>query len=115
MRGTERSRCFRKAIVRTGSKTLYKRGFRCFRPSHEPMGSRPGTQHTSRKHLMNTLKHYKKLLFCAAGFLTAALVAGCGGGGDQGRDPVLGVGAATLTSVAVTPNVATVALGATQQ
>jgi hypothetical protein len=64
---------------------------------------------------MNILKHTTKILLCSAGFLTAALVAGCGGGGDQGRDPVLGVSAATLISVAVTPDVATVAIGATQQ
>ena len=63
---------------------------------------------------MNILKHTTKKLLCAAGFLTAALVAGCGGG-DQGRDPVLGIPAATLISVAVTPEVATVAIGATQQ
>jgi hypothetical protein len=64
---------------------------------------------------MNILKHYKKLLLCSAGLLTAALVSGCGGGGDQGRDPVLGVGAATLISVSVTPDAATVAIGATKQ
>lgn len=64
---------------------------------------------------MNILKHYKKILFCSAGFLSAALLAGCGGGSDQGRDPVLGLAAATLISVAVTPDVATVAIGSTQQ
>jgi hypothetical protein len=65
---------------------------------------------------MNILKHYTKILLCAAGFLSATLVAGCGGGGgDQGRDPVLGIAAATLVNVAVTPNVASVAIGATQQ
>jgi hypothetical protein len=63
---------------------------------------------------MNILKHTAKTLLCSAGFLIAALVAGCGGG-DQGRDPVLGVSAATLIRVAVTPDVATVAIGATQQ
>ena len=46
--------------------------------------------------------------------LGAALVAGCGGG-DQGRDPILGVPAANLVSVAVTPAAPSVAIGATQQ
>jgi hypothetical protein len=64
---------------------------------------------------MNILKHYTKKLLCSAGFLSAALLAGCGGGGDQGRDPVLGLAPATLVSVAVTPEVASIAIGATQQ
>jgi uncharacterized protein YjdB len=64
---------------------------------------------------MNALKRYSRTLFCAAGFLAAALVAGCGGGGDQGRDPILGLPAADLVSVAVTPATASVAIGASQQ
>ncbi|HEY0489247.1 MAG TPA: ice-binding family protein [Telluria sp.] len=64
---------------------------------------------------MNALKRYTKILFCSAGLLGAALVAGCGGGGDQGRDPILGLPAATLVNIAVTPATATVAIGATQQ
>lgn len=52
--------------------------------------------------------------FCALALLGAALVAGCGGG-DQGRSPILGVAPATLTSVAVTPATASVAIGASQQ
>jgi uncharacterized protein YjdB len=68
-----------------------------------------------RKYRMNILKRYTKLLVCSVGFLGAALVAGCGGGGDQGRDPVLGVPAADLVSIAVTPAVQTVAIGVTQQ
>jgi hypothetical protein len=63
---------------------------------------------------MNVLKQYTKTILCSVGFIGAALLAGCGGG-DQGRDPVLGVPAATLISVAVTPDVASVAIGATQQ
>jgi uncharacterized protein YjdB len=69
----------------------------------------------NRKYRMNILKRYTKLLVCSVGFLGAALVAGCGGGGDQGRDPILGVPAAVLVSIAVTPAVQTVAIGATQQ
>jgi hypothetical protein len=60
------------------------------------------------------LKRYTKMLVCSAGLLAAALLAGCGSG-DQGRDPILGVPAATLTSIAVTPATASVAVGATQQ
>ena len=64
---------------------------------------------------MNALKRFTKILFCSAGLLGAALVAGCGGGGDQGRDPILGMPAATLVNIAVTPATATIAIGATQQ
>jgi hypothetical protein len=60
------------------------------------------------------LKRYTKLLICSAGLLAAALLAGCGSG-DQGRDPILGVPAATLASIAVTPATASVAIGAKQQ
>ncbi|MES2756211.1 MAG: Ig-like domain-containing protein [Pseudomonadota bacterium] len=64
---------------------------------------------------MNALKRYSSKLICAVGFLAAALVAGCGGGGDQGRDPILGLPAADLVSVAVTPATASIAIGATQK
>ncbi len=63
---------------------------------------------------MNILKRYTKILVCSVGFLGAALVSGCGGG-DQGRAPILGVPAADLVSVAVTPATASVAIGATKQ
>lgn len=63
---------------------------------------------------MNIIKRYTKILLCSAGFVSAALVAGCGGG-DQGRDPILGIPAADLVSVAVTPATPAVAIGATQQ
>jgi hypothetical protein len=67
-----------------------------------------------RKYNMNALKRYSRTLFCSVGFLAAALVAGCGGGGDQGRGPILGLPAADIVSVAVTPATASVAKGATQ-
>ena len=63
---------------------------------------------------MNALKRYSRTLFCSVGFLAAALVAGCGGG-DQSRDPILGLPAAELVSVAVSPATASVAIGATRQ
>ena len=63
---------------------------------------------------MNILKRYTNILLCSAGFIGAALVAGCGGG-DQGRDPILGVPAANLVSIAVTPAAPSVAIGLTQQ
>jgi hypothetical protein len=63
---------------------------------------------------MNILQRYTKTLSCSIGFLAATLLAGCGGG-DQGRDPILGVPAATLVSLAVTPIAPSIALGATQQ
>ncbi|MDB5936656.1 MAG: hypothetical protein JWQ01_4000 [Massilia sp.] len=64
---------------------------------------------------MNALKRYSRTLFCSVGFLAAALVAGCGGGGDQGRDPILGLPAADLVSVAVAPASATIVVGASQK
>jgi uncharacterized protein YjdB len=63
---------------------------------------------------MNVLQRYTKTLSCSIGFLAATLLAGCGGG-DQGRDPILGVPAATLVSLAVTPVAPSIGLGATQQ
>lgn len=63
---------------------------------------------------MNAFKRYTKILFCSASLLGAALLAGCGGG-DQGRDPILGLPAASLVNIAVTPATATIALGTTQQ
>jgi uncharacterized protein YjdB len=63
---------------------------------------------------MHILQRYTKTLFCSIGFLAAALLAGCGGG-DQGRDPILGMPAATLVALAVTPVAPSIAAGATQQ
>lgn len=64
---------------------------------------------------MNGLNHYTRTLCCSFGFLVSAFVAGCGGGGDQGRDPILGLPAAELVAVSVTPASASVASGITQQ
>ena len=55
-----------------------------------------------------------RTLFCAAGLILTTLLSACGGG-DNGRDPILGISGTTLQSVAVTPATATVAVGATQQ
>ena len=63
---------------------------------------------------MNALKRYSRTILCSVGFLAATLVAGCGGG-DQGRDPILGLPAADVISVSVTPANASVVVGATQQ
>jgi len=63
---------------------------------------------------MNALKRYARTLLCSVGFFAAALVAGCGGG-DQGRDPILGLPAADVISIAVTPATAAVDIGASQQ
>nr|WP_314631601.1 Ig-like domain-containing protein [uncultured Janthinobacterium sp.] len=64
---------------------------------------------------MNIFKRYMTPLLVSAGLLAMATLAGCGGGGDQGREPILGLPAATLSSLAVTPATATVAIGAGQQ
>lgn len=63
---------------------------------------------------MNVLKS-TRTLFCAAGILLTSLLTACGGGSDQGRDPILGVPAADVVSLAVTPATASVLIGATQQ
>ena len=63
---------------------------------------------------MNALKRYSRTLFCSVGFIVTALVAGCGGG-DQGRSPILGLPAADLVSVAVSPATASIFTGASQQ
>ncbi|WP_409027261.1 ice-binding family protein [Janthinobacterium sp. SUN098] len=63
---------------------------------------------------MNLFKRYLNPLLVSAGLLAMAALAGCGGG-DQGRDPILGLPGATLSSLAVTPATATVTIGAGQQ
>ncbi|SHG49585.1 ice-binding family protein [Massilia sp. CF038] len=62
---------------------------------------------------MNILKSSRTVM-CAAGLLMSALLSACGGGGD-GRDPILGVNAAEVASIAVTPATATLQVGATRQ
>ncbi|PMQ16217.1 ice-binding family protein [Janthinobacterium sp. AD80] len=64
---------------------------------------------------MNIFKRYMTPLLVSAGLLAMAALAGCGGGGDQGREPILGLPGATLSSLAITPATATVAIGAGQQ
>ena len=63
---------------------------------------------------MNYLKRTLRTLFMGTGFFFIALLAGCGGG-DNGRDPILGMPAADLISVTVTPANASIPGGATQQ
>ena len=63
---------------------------------------------------MNILKRTRSL-FCVAGVMLASLLSACGGGDDLGRDPILGVPAATLVSVSVTPATAAVLVGVSQQ
>lgn len=62
---------------------------------------------------MNILKSTRTLL-CTAGVMLTMLITACGGS-DAGRDPILGVAAASLVSVTVTPPAATVLAGASQQ
>lgn len=61
-----------------------------------------------------TLFNTTRTLFCATGLMLGALLSACGGGSD-GRDPILGVDAAQVASVAVTPATATINVGASQQ
>ncbi|PWF47978.1 Ig-like domain-containing protein [Massilia glaciei] len=64
---------------------------------------------------MNGFKQHTRTLLCAVGIFASALLSACGGGGDQGRDPILGMPGATLVSVAVSPATASIAAGGTQQ
>jgi len=63
---------------------------------------------------MNVLKSHTKTLLCTVGFFLTAMLAGCGGG-DQGRGPILGLPAAELASIKVTPATGSVPIGGTQQ
>ncbi|MDN2712903.1 ice-binding family protein [Janthinobacterium sp. SUN118] len=63
---------------------------------------------------MNLFQRYLNPLLVSAGLLAMAALAGCGGG-DQGRDPILGLPATTLASLTVTPATATLAIGGAQQ
>lgn len=63
---------------------------------------------------MKNLKTCLRPLLWFSAFFITAIVVGCGGG-NQGRDPILGVPAATLVSLSVTPANATIANGAMQQ
>ena len=63
---------------------------------------------------MNSLKRFARPLLWLSALLVATIVSGCGGG-DQGRDPILGLPAAALVSVVVTPATASIPGGARQQ
>jgi uncharacterized protein YjdB len=63
---------------------------------------------------MNHLKRTLRTLFMGMGFLFVALLSGCGGG-DQGRGPILGLPAADLLSIAVTPAAGSIPINGTQQ
>jgi uncharacterized protein YjdB len=70
---------------------------------------------TTKGKKMNSFMKRTKALLCAAGLLSTALLVGCGGGGDNGREPILGLPAAALVSVAVSPATGTIPIGGTQQ
>ncbi|NHZ97339.1 ice-binding family protein [Massilia sp. CCM 8734] len=61
------------------------------------------------------IQKYTRTLLCTTGLLAAAVLTACGGSSDHGRDPILGLPAAELVSVSVTPATATVLVGASQQ
>ena len=63
---------------------------------------------------MNVLKSTRSL-FCAAGILLTTLLVACGSGNDLSREPILGLPAASLVSVSVTPATAAVLVNGTQQ
>ncbi len=63
---------------------------------------------------MNALQRYAKPLMWFSALLMTAVLSGCGGG-DQGRAALLGLPAADLVSVTVTPANGAIPVGATQQ
>jgi hypothetical protein len=63
---------------------------------------------------MNIFKSTRTLI-CAGGMLLTSFLTACGGGSDAGRDPILGIPAAALVSVSVTPATASVVIGASRQ
>ena len=63
---------------------------------------------------MKNLQRYAKPLLWFSALIMTALMAGCGGG-DQGRGAILGLPAADLVTVAVTPAIATIPTSGMQQ
>ena len=63
---------------------------------------------------MRNLKRYAQPLLWFSALLMTALMAGCGGG-DQGRGAILGIPAADLVTVAVTPATSTIPTNGMQQ
>ena len=63
---------------------------------------------------MKNMKLYAKPFMWFSALLVTALLTACGGG-DQGRDPILGVPSAPLTTITVTPLNAAAPIGGKQQ
>src|SRR5471030_1437954 len=64
--------------------------------------------------IMNILARHGRALLCSTGFIVLGLLAACGGG-DQGRDPILGLPTANVLSVTVTPATAALPVAGTVQ
>src|SRR5471030_2131488 len=64
--------------------------------------------------IMNILARHGRALLCSTGFIVLVLLAACGGG-DQGRDPILGLPTANVVSVTVTPATAALPVAGTVQ
>src|SRR5471030_1624775 len=64
--------------------------------------------------IMNILARHGRALLCSTGFIVLGLLAACGGG-DQGRDPILGLPTANVVSVTVTPATAALPVAGTVQ
>lgn len=59
---------------------------------------------------MYNVKRSAGIVFCSAGMILSALLTACGGG-DQGRDPILGMPSSPLVSLTITPPAPSVAAG----
>src|SRR5471030_488168 len=64
--------------------------------------------------IMNILARHGRALLCSTGFIVLGLLAACGGG-DQGRDPILGLPTANVVGVTVTPATAALPVAGTVQ
>src|SRR5471030_749339 len=64
--------------------------------------------------IMNILARHGRALLCSTGFIVLGLLDACGGG-DQGRDPILGLPTANVVSVTVTPATAALPVAGTVQ
>src|SRR5471032_295743 len=64
---------------------------------------------------MNILARHGRALLCSTGIILLGLLAACGGGSDQGRDPILGLPSANVVSVTVTPATAALPVAGTVQ
>src|SRR5471032_3240143 len=90
-------------------------GTRCQRRSARTAASGIGRQLHQPGNIMNILARHGRALLCSTGIIVLGLLAACGGGGDHGRDPILGLPSANVVIVTVTPATAALPVAGTLQ